>query len=309
MTGAGGFVGSVITEFAITEGYEVHGLSRSEKGDAKLKSLGAVPVRGDLKSLDVLRSESAKADIVMHLADALADDFNMDYTEVIRIDGAVVDAIGDSLKGTDKPLITTSGTLVVAADPNRAETTESSPVDQKPLNDRIRSEQYAQSLCSKGVKVITIRLAPYVYGRGGSGIRLFMSMAQTMFKAAIYVDSGTVHTSTVHVDDAARLYLLAAKNAKTGEVYNATSSTNVTQRQLSEAMGSALQLPARSVTVDEVAAKAPPFLARFLSAENRASSAKAVKNLGWQPREPSILEELSTGSYVAVAEELHKNAA
>lgn len=309
MTGATGYVGSVTTEFAIAEGYSVHGLSRTEKGDAKLKALGAVPVRGDLTSHDVLRTESAKADVVIHLADALLGDFNQDYADVVRIDGEVVDAIGDSLRGTNKSLITTSGSLVVAADPNGAETTETSPIDEKPVNDRIRSEQYAQSLCNKGVKVITIRLAPYVYGRGGSGVRLFMSMMQTNFKETIYIGDGGARTSTVHVDDAARLYLLAAKHAQAGDIFNATSSTNVTARQLAEAMGAALKLPAQSITLDEATAKIGPFLAKFLGAENRASSVKAMKTLEWQPREPGILEDIATGSYVVVAEELRQVAA
>lgn len=48
MTGASGYVGSVVTELVIAEGYDVYALSRTETSDAKLRSLGAVPVRGDL---------------------------------------------------------------------------------------------------------------------------------------------------------------------------------------------------------------------------------------------------------------------
>ena len=70
LTGASGYVGSVVIQFAITQGYKVHGLSRTQDSDAKLTSLGATPVRGDLTSLDVLRRESAEADAVIHLATA-----------------------------------------------------------------------------------------------------------------------------------------------------------------------------------------------------------------------------------------------
>jgi hypothetical protein len=44
ITGGSGYIGSVITELAISDGYSVVGLSRSEKNDEKLRSLGAVPV-------------------------------------------------------------------------------------------------------------------------------------------------------------------------------------------------------------------------------------------------------------------------
>lgn len=71
MTGATGYIGTRVTEYALRAGYTVHGLSRSPSGASKLRTLGAVPVNGTLASLDVLRAESAAADIVIHLADAM----------------------------------------------------------------------------------------------------------------------------------------------------------------------------------------------------------------------------------------------
>ncbi|KAK9242108.1 hypothetical protein V1506DRAFT_439796, partial [Lipomyces tetrasporus] len=158
MTGASGYIGSMITEFAIEEGYDVYSLSRTEKSDAKLTSLGPVPVRGELSSLDVLRRESSQAQIVLHLADAWGFSTGMDYQEALRIDAAAVDAMGESLQGTGKPLVVTSGTLVVGPDPTGAETTESTPPWQTPLNDRIRAEQNALQLCEKGVQLCASRL-------------------------------------------------------------------------------------------------------------------------------------------------------
>lgn len=308
MTGASGYIGSVITEFAIAEGYEVYGLSRTEKSDVKLTSLGAVPIWGDLHSLDVLRRESAQAQIVLHLADAYVNNWGMDYNEVLRIDAAAVDAIGDSLQGTLKPLVTTSGTLMAAPDPNGAETTESSPPEENPVVDRIRAEQHALSLSKKGIRVCVIRLAPFVYGRGGSGIRLFMQMFMGNGEAT-YINDGNFPTSTVHVDDAARLYLLTAQKAKSGEIFNCTSATDVTLGQITKAVAECLHLPVRSLTLNEMIAKAGDFFARFLSLTNRASSAKAVKELGWQPKEMGVLEDIKSGSYLAVAEELQKGEA
>ena len=277
-----------------------------------MKELGAVPVRGDLQTLDVLRSESAQADIVIHLADAWVGNLGEDYSVVVRIDNAAVDAMGEGLKGSGKSLLVTSGTGVVA-DANGAETTESSPLWEKPLNDRIACEQHALTLCKKGIRVIAIRLPPFVYGRGASGVELFMQRAAAAGEM-VSVDQGTKCTSVVHVDDAARMYLLAIEKAKAGDIFNATSSTEVTHRQLTEAMGAALSLPIRSRTYEEqVAANGgsplAEFLAKFLSVENRASSAKAIKELGWQPKEREVLEDISSGSYQQVARELTKGAA
>jgi nucleoside-diphosphate-sugar epimerase len=115
VTGATGYIGRVVTERALAEGHAVYGLSRNEKGDAQLRALGAKPVRRELTSLDVLRQESAQAEAVLHLA--YIHDFGMDYEEVLRIDAAAVDALGEPLRGTERALVITSGTAVVDPDP------------------------------------------------------------------------------------------------------------------------------------------------------------------------------------------------
>ncbi|KAI1099443.1 putative NAD dependent epimerase/dehydratase [Jackrogersella minutella] len=308
ITGASGYVGGRIATFAIAEGYTVHGLSRTESSDAKLKAMGAVPVRGDLTSLDVLRRESAAADVVMHLADPFTRDLSHGYEPVIRQQAAVADAFADSMQGTGKALVMTSGTLMAAADPNGGETDETAPRPEKTLVPRHLVEEYDLSLAKKGIRVSSIRLAPYVYGRGGSGVKLFMQMSAKS-GGVICVDEGKSHTTTVHVDDAARLYLLAAQKAPAGSIYNATAETNVTARQLAEAISEAVHVPINFLTFAEAEAKLGVFFARFLAADNRASSAKAQKELGWEIREKvGILADIRSGSYQAVAKEILSQA-
>ncbi|EOO03230.1 putative nad dependent epimerase protein [Phaeoacremonium minimum UCRPA7] len=307
ITGGSGFVGSRIIFFAVAEGYEVRALSRSEKSDEKLQDLGAVPVRGDLSTLEVLTQEAAVADVVIHLADSQIGNLGMSWDEILRIDGAAVGALAEGLNGSGKRLLVTSGSLVAAADPTGAETDESSPPwpeDQAP-HQRLKAEKHALGMVDKGITVATIRLAPCVHGHGGSGPVMFMKLA-TMRGQVCYVDEGNTRTSFVHVDDAARAYLLAAKKARAGDIFNVTAETNVTMRQLTEAFGEALRLPTKSLTREKAAEMVGQFLARFLTTENRASNAKAKGELGWQPREIGILEDITSGSYKAVAETLIK---
>ena len=304
ITGASGYVGSVITALAIAEGYSVYGLSRSEDSDAKLTSLGAKPVRGDLTSLDVLRHESTQADAVIHLATAYQIGHGT-YEEVMPIDLAAVDALADGLAGTNKPLVVTSGTLSAAADPKGGETTESSPPEQHPINTRMKVETHSLDLASKGIRVTAIRLAPYVYGRGGSGVKLFMGMS-AQAGSVTCVEGGKNYTTTVHVDDAARLFLLAVQKGKAGELYNASGSTDVTARQVFDAIAAAIRVPVRDITYEDALAVMGETFAWFLKAQNRASGVKAAKELGWRPKEVSILDEINKGSYQAVAEAVRK---
>lgn len=306
VTGATGYIGGVVTEQALAEGHTVHGLSRNEKGDAKLRALGATPVRGDLASLDVLRQESSQAEAVLHLA--FIHDFGKDFEEVLRIDGAAADALGEPLRGTGKPLVITSGTAVVEPDPAGGETTEDSHLSQTfALKDRIRSEHHALRLSQDGVRVSAIRLPPYVYGRGGSTFLPMLMQMAAKAGESVYVDDGRLRTSDVHVDDAAALFLLAAKKAKAGDVFNGTGSTTVTLREFAETIGTALQLPVRSVSRDEAEARWGPFLTAFVQFENRAANRKAVEQLGWQPKGIDMLADIRSGSYRELAEKLRQS--
>jgi len=303
VTGATGYIGGVITEQALAAGHMVCGLSRSEQGDAKLRALGATPVRGDLLTLDVLRRESAQAEAVLHLAYIF--DWAMDYEEILRVDAAAVDALGEPLRGTNKAFVITSGTAVVAPDPVGGETTEESPLSETfVLKDRIRSERHALGLSGAGVRVSAIRLAPYVYGRGGSGVAMLMQMAAKAGES-IYVDDGWLRTSDVHVDDAAALYLLAADKANAGDVFNGAASTTVTVREMAEAIGAALELPVRSVSREEAQAVWGDMTA-FVQHENRALNRKAVQELGWQPKSIDRLTDIRSGSYRGLAEKLRR---
>ncbi|KAH8596442.1 hypothetical protein B0O99DRAFT_116756 [Bisporella sp. PMI_857] len=308
ITGATGYIGSVITEFAIADGYAVRGLSRSESGDAKLKALGAAPVRGDLTSLDVIRDESAKADFVLHLATAYVLGQTPSYEDVIDIDSAALDAIAEALEGTDKALVVTSGTLSALPHPDGEETTESSPRNSSPINTRGKVEDKALTLVSRGIRVISIRLAPYVYGRGGSGVKLFMDMGAKN-GSIVTVESGKSKTTIVHVDDAARLYLLAAEKGKAGETFNASGGTDVTQGQIAEAIAKEIGVQVKNITVAVAKEQMGEVFAFFLNAENRASGKKAQVELGWQPKGSGILDEITTGSYQGVVKELRKRPA
>ncbi|KAF7956488.1 hypothetical protein EAE96_003827 [Botrytis aclada] len=292
MTGATGYIGSVITELAIAEGYKVHGLSRSESGDSKLLIAGAVPIRGDFTTLDVLRRESAEADIVLHLATAYhITKAGASYDAAWPIDKAAVEAMADGLEGSNKPLVVTGSTLFVLSNPDGGETMETSPEDPEPLNSRHQAEAHALELVKRGIRVIAIRLPPWVFGRGGSGVKLFMDISRQAGEVTC-VDGGKNCTSIVHVDDAARLYLLAAQSAKSGEVFNSSSATDVTFHEMWETMATTLNIPLKHLSTEEAIPKLGLVLTKFISVENRASGAKAREFLGWKPNGSSILEEI-----------------
>ncbi|GKT42811.1 uncharacterized protein ColSpa_02992 [Colletotrichum spaethianum] len=152
---------------------------------------------------------------------------------------------------------------------------------------------------------MSVCLAPYVYGRGGSGVARFLGIA-ALTGNVTYVEGGNNRTTVVHVDDAARLFLLAAEKGRAGEIYNAGLATNVTLLQLSQAIAAAVSVPLRNISLEDAMTQLWPTVALFLAVDNRASGEKAKKELGWTSRGPGILEDISKGLYLEVAKALQK---
>src|SRR5579859_2174265 len=105
VTGATGYIGSVVVRELIGAGHTVVGLTRSDKGADALKEAGAEVQRGTLDDLDSLRAAAAAADGVIHLA--FRHDFS-DFAAALTADLHAVETMGAVLEGTGKPFVTTA---------------------------------------------------------------------------------------------------------------------------------------------------------------------------------------------------------
>ncbi len=112
LTGATGFIGSALVPDLLGAGHQVLGLARSDEGAGRLGALGAQAHCGDLTDLDSLRSGVAAADAVIHAG--FDHDFSR-FAENAETDRRAIEAIGNALAGTDKPLVVTAGVHVSAA--------------------------------------------------------------------------------------------------------------------------------------------------------------------------------------------------
>jgi nucleoside-diphosphate-sugar epimerase len=308
MTGASGYIGSVVAEKAIKQGHQIVGLARSEASTEKLKALGVKPLNGTLESLDALTEAAAEADAVLHLG--FVHEFHRPYEELIAIDIAATKAMGKGLSGTNKPLITTSGTGLTAT-PKGGLTDETSPITTDSIFKlRANAEQATTELSKDGVRSVVIRVAPYTYGRGGSYFVPVLMKIAAENGFAPYVGEGTSMTTSVDVDVLADLYLLAMKNAKAGSIFNGTTEHDVKIRQLAETIGQAVGVPAKSITSEEAVKVCGFFIAKVIEYELRASNEKAKRELGWNPQPTyGLLDDITRGSYQPLATELKSKVA
>jgi nucleoside-diphosphate-sugar epimerase len=290
VTGATGWVGSAVIEELRAHGHSVTGLARSDAAAATLASAGIAVHRGSLEDLASLRSGAAAADAVIHTA------FNHDFSRFAE-NGAVeqraIEALGDALAGTRRPLIVTSGVALIA--PGRVVTEDDvrDPSLPFPRNPEI----VAATLAARGIPVSVIRLAPSVHGTGEHHgfVPIVIGLAREHGVSA-YANDGTNRWPGVHRRDAARLYRLALERAADHAVYHAVADAGVPFSEIAAIIGRRLHLPVVSVSGDDVDAHFGWF-AHFAQIDAPASSAKTRTELAWEPTGPGLLTDLEGAAY------------
>ncbi len=289
VTGATGFIGSAIVQELLSHGHRVTGLARSEAAVEALAAAGAGAHRGDLTDLDSLRRGAAAADAVIHTA------FNHDFSRFAAScedDRSIVTALGDALTGSDRRLVVTSGTALVAAGRPFAKEADA----PAPHHPRVASEQAAAALAERGVKINVVRLPPSVHGEGDHGfVPLLIDLARRKGLAA-FIGDGSNRWPAVHRLDAAELFRRVVEQGRAGASYHGSAETGVAFAELTAVIGRRLGLPVRGLTGEAVAAHFGWF-EKFAAMDNPCSSEATQQELGWQPRRTGLLVDVDQPAY------------
>ena len=292
LTGANGWIGSIIARDLITEGHHVVGLVRSEDKGEALRAMGGTPLVGSLMDSDVLRKGADGADGVIHTA------FGLDFSkldELLAEENNAIDTFGEVYAGSTRPLIVTSGVFLTP--PGVVFDESARPPVPKEFSRA--AEQKAFALADRGVHASVVRNPRSVHGPGETHgfVPMLAAIARDKGVSA-YVGNGQNLWPSVHRIDAARVFVLALQRGARGEAYHAIAEEGVPYRAIAEAIGRQLGLPAKSLTSDEAEAHFGG-LAMFVGGNGPASSEWTRKTLGWEPREASLIADIERPNYMS----------
>ncbi len=296
VTGASGHIASALIPELIHHGHSVVGLARSDASAAKVSALGAEVQRGDLYDPAGLAAAAAESDGVIHLAFDHDSMFGGDRDKAIAADMSVLHAFGDALAGTDKPLIGTGGSLMLAfmGITDRPGTEE----DRGPGGPRIDAENYTMGLADEGVRSGWVRLAPMVHSdldktTGFTGSQISFAREAG---AAAYVGEGTNRWPAANTYDIAVLYRLALEKGPAGQIYHGVEGPSMPRTLIAQTIAELLGIATKSITQEE-APRYLGFLADFASLDNPVSNDTTREILGWEPTHPTWVQDLQSGIY------------
>jgi nucleoside-diphosphate-sugar epimerase len=289
LTGATGYVGSVLLARLLAEGHVVEALVRAAPGRVLPTHPRLSWLQADLRDGARVAEAARRADGTIHTA--------AEHVGAQReADDAATDALIEGLHGSGKPLISTSSTVVYGD-------TGLSPRDEAgeiaaPHPFRVWRIANDDRVAARGngIRGCVIR-PPNIFGAGGGPIAMRIAAA-TKAGFAQYVGEGETLWSTVHVFDLADLFLAVLSDERAHGIYNSASDEVLSRRELAE--GIALTLgpcaTAHAITLEE-GRVIWGFLADLGMINQVISAARAREELGWIPRQRTLMSYLRGKDY------------
>ncbi|MET0492746.1 MAG: hypothetical protein ABW000_06390 [Actinoplanes sp.] len=143
------------------------------------------------------------------------------------------------------------------------------------------------ALASRGVRSNAIRLPRTVHNQGDGGFAGLLTGIARQTGVSGYPGDGAQRWPAVHALDAAVLFRLALEHGPAGSAWHAVADEGDAVRDIAAVIGRRLGLPVQSVPAETYGP-----LGEVFSIDQPSSSAITRETLGWEPKHPSLLEDL-----------------
>jgi nucleoside-diphosphate-sugar epimerase len=212
-------------------------------------------------------------------------------------------AYGEALAGTGKPLVA-AGSIGSPGNLGRPATEEdpalpSGEEHKGTLRARNVVERAVIGLAEQGVRSSIVRLPLIAHDTTDNAGFLPGLIALAKEKGFIgYPGDGMNAWNAVHIRDVASLFRLALEKGPAGRYWHAVQDEGIPFREIAEAIGSRLGLPAVSIPLDVL--MLPGYFGMFTNLVTMnlpASSLITRQTLGWEPAQPTLMADLDNGHY------------
>jgi len=299
VTGATGYIGGSVVHRLLKDGHQVLGLVRTQDKADALSKLGVEPVLGALEDHDLIVNTAKKVDAVINCADA-------DNRKVAEL-------LIESLAGSGKKLIHTSGSSIISDGANGKPTEDiyydDKVEDFKVLPDkegRVAIDKFVLSESAKNNIKVAVICPTLIYGVGTGlakeSVQLPVLVRQSKkHGAGVHVGEGQNIWSNVHVEDVADLYLRVLTQDLTGPTFffaeSGESSFKDTAAIIAEALG---QKGTTTWAVETaVAEEGHGMVVHALGSNSRVRGNNGRKLVGWNPNHPIKLRDYILQFYKA----------
>lgn len=162
LTGATGYVGSVIASKLIACGTKVIGTTRRKEAVAELESAGISPLVGDISDFDFIREASTEVDAIIHTAMPGKPSPGQDMATMANAAADGLDRLAKVSDELSKRVLSISGVSIYGDAAGQSVDETSPPMVPEPLMRLVEAEQQL----SERKRSFVIR-SGVVYGRGG----------------------------------------------------------------------------------------------------------------------------------------------
>jgi len=283
VTGATGYIGTAVVKNLVDNGHSVTGLFRNPEKEAMLRSLGANPLQGDLRTPQAWASLAAEHEAVIHTAAEMGPD-------MVALDRGVVESLLKAMaaKGVTQSFVYTSGVWVLGK-------TAGVPLDETAPTDkpfpmvawRPALEQLALNGGDGHFTTAVVRPG-LVYG-GKAGILSGLWNDAATKGVVSYVGEGKNFWSLIHRADLANLYRIILEKKATGVFHGVDGSPLqyvLVARTVSQTAG--MNGDVQSWQLDDARKVLGPF-ADALALNQEVKATRAL-GLGWKPERSTFLK-------------------
>ena len=292
--GASGYAAGPLVRALRGAGHEVCGLARSAKSAAALAAQNVEVIEGDAREPSGWMRSISDVDAMITLL-TVAD---------FGAEGEMMRALVEGFREEDRTFIFTCGTAVLSIEAHEGRWNEATFAEDDPFpfpelairRLRLPTENMVREAGTGGYRTMVVR-PPLIYGNGGSNQvpGFFDSALEHGFVS--YVGMGLNLYSNVHVEDLAVLYPLALDRGQGGALYHAVGG-EANFREIAEAAGQVLNMPVRSLSLQDACKVRHPARVRLgIAVNSRSRSPRARSELGWEPKRVDMIDDIRNGSY------------